>query len=1647
MEFPSQYPDSPAPASRALAGPSRIRHDSSRLARTSSLKPYARPQVPAAALPSSTSSSSSLIPSGIVRSASSKSTSTLTGKRGSTGNDEEEGRRGSGSSSGGGLFSNLRQAIFSKPLSWLQGGASRSDTSGLLKSSSSTSSLPSNEQREAASRLAAARQHHHYAATDPEAHNTTLPTSPRSKLAATPEQFNARMATQRPWQARSAGDLVRSAGRSPSPASVSMTSVSFRPRVAGAAAEGSATPVRGSLFGTPSSLTPGYRRAGSVRREGSVGPSPSIISASQSHNPSHHSYGFGSERRYTQLHSTGSIYGAMTPSKTTPTAAAVSSHYRLPSRSPLARPGQRSSMYATSEVGASPLAAGGSSRPASMYGGSLLGIGARQSVAGSVAGSNASLTPRRKQWSSLKLGPQRMEASEGEELMREYASMRARQQGMHAAGGEEPSSSRAASVLADDIVDEVMRPPKRDAAAMSVDLEEEDAMSSIGGGHKRQKRFVWDADMGFVSRDEQRARRQPPKPVPQNEAERILNVLESMRTPLGDARKDASARSSMTVSSLLPFHHLYHSQADLALFSFWQPSRHMAAIPVPLPVAERSSRAKDFPATKTVAPYSRSIRQNRLTHSLSTAGEADEGMRARLRRSAPAAAFSNKSKSTTRAKKRREEDEMSETSDRQADAESVSMKEEEEGESEEEKDEEEEEEEEEIVEPPRRRSGRTAAKAKTDNVATPDVSGRTLRSTNRVDQGKAVETPTSKAMSKARPRFAVNGSSAAPREQTGPSVEDATKKATKLQEDGRATSSFVGSDLKSASSKSQFSIRSDTQPSDTGAGRGRSSLRQGVEKTSRTHGKSGRISAWDMDDDDDEADDLPGSEDLSKIKLPPTMFPKGFSFGGPASSTAAATTSTKGQSTLSSSAEKAPSASQPQNDKSMEAKEKNGAPFSFQKPQEKKEPEPTESAPSQTGQSLLSRLGGFAPPEASAPPQKDPPPSFSFNAPSTSDKKEATAPLFSTSVSASKPTESNSSPFTFAPAKPGPTTTTASKGSDFFKPPSASESNIASPAPESTPDKSDGPVPNFFASSLAKSSTTTSDSAKSEAPKLPSSNGSASASFSFGAAPKGGEEKKVDSPFSFGAPASTSSTAAAPGPKASTPFSFGQATSSNSTAPTPAFSGFGATTTTSNKRSAEDDTDNVEESSAAKRTATPFGGGGGFSFGQPSPAQDNNAKPGLSSPFTFGPPATDKDKPAASAASAPSAPASTPAFSFGQPAKPAETGDAAKKPMTPAFSFGASAPSQTNSAENSSKEASPAPGASESSNFFSKPPQQQQEQQQQQNAPKPFSFGQPASNSTPQSGPFSSSGFGASKPSAAPASGGFSFGAPASSAAPATSAPAASTAAASPFSFGAANSSTSSNPFGGAATNSSQPQVPSFGAGSDNKAGGSGASSGFSFGQQNAASSSSGTSGPPPTNGSAPSFGVSSPASPFAFGAKTGGFGAAPTTATPNTSQPSTPGFAFGANDGSRPGTPSSAAPQSGFSFGAQPQQQGASGGFNFSMQPSNSSSGGPQGGFGGSGGPSSPSPFVFGQQPGQPQQSLQQQQQQPGGGMSGGFSFGSGGANTPLAPQTPPPASPAGGALFNLGAPPSAGTNASGGGAGGNRPVRSMPKRGPRRG
>jgi hypothetical protein len=61
----------------------------------------------------------------------------------------------------------------------------------------------------------------------------------------------------------------------------------------------------------------------------------------------------------------------------------------------------------------------------------------------------------------------------------------------------------------------------------------------------RKKQMVWDPVLGFVSQEEVERKAEESRPVPKNEAERILNVLEGLRDPLGDSR--TSRRVSITL--------------------------------------------------------------------------------------------------------------------------------------------------------------------------------------------------------------------------------------------------------------------------------------------------------------------------------------------------------------------------------------------------------------------------------------------------------------------------------------------------------------------------------------------------------------------------------------------------------------------------------------------------------------------------------------------------------------------------------------------------------------------------------------------------------------------------------------------------------------------------------------------------------------------------------------------------------------------------------------------------------------------------------------------------------------------------------------------------------------------------------------------
>ena len=131
---------------------------------------------------------------------------------------------------------------------------------------------------------------------------------------------------------------------------------------------------------------------------------------------------------------------------------------------------------------------------------------------------------------------------------------------------------------------------KRDVPTVDVTIDDQTTYMPSA----RKRRMLWDPEMGFVDTEDMAAHR-PPPPPPQNEAERILRALESMRTPLGDARRERLMRSRSV------------------------PSWHSKSIPVPLPTPEREGilAPPRSPAFHSISPHTRSLsRSQRLRRSL-----------------------------------------------------------------------------------------------------------------------------------------------------------------------------------------------------------------------------------------------------------------------------------------------------------------------------------------------------------------------------------------------------------------------------------------------------------------------------------------------------------------------------------------------------------------------------------------------------------------------------------------------------------------------------------------------------------------------------------------------------------------------------------------------------------------------------------------------------------------------------------------------------------------------------------------------------------------------------------------------------------------------------------------------------------------------
>lgn len=1480
--------------SRQLTGPSR-RKSESRAQRLSLGKPYAR---------------SSLGPSGIQGFDSPSSTHTVTPNRQTSKRfgtaatspsiirTPQQNANTPSNNKKGGLLSGLRQAIFSRPLSWLQSGAAQSDS--LPTSRSSNSIGTEAEKGVAAQRNAQSLSRSNTFATHEFGVNSSRPSAfvapPPSTPSRSPYLGNTVGLPSRsnqlglPGNGSAIQDTPKSANahRSPSPARSSASAIirsHGRQRL-------SVEPSNASRYGVAGSAsllgTPGYRRSGSQRGDGSVA---SGGSASQAHSSASFAYGFGSERRLGGLTTSASLYGGAGSASHSPLAS--TSYNRLPSRSPFAIQQRRSlgGSAAASEMGslhgrASPGVRQSRQglittpvRPVSMFGGEFHG-----SRAGSVANSRASSrgnTPKRREWSSLKLAPPTVRRSEGEELMQEYLAMR------DAATNNDMRSIVHPALNETRIVEDDFNAMSRTTtqngslkrgASMSIDG---DSMMSDANPRKRQ--MVWDAELGFVSRQEQIAAR-PPKPIANNEAERLLNALEGMRTPLGDARRDSSARSS-----------------------------HQAInIPLAVPSSDSSRRSGAGDYVKAVSPYARAMRKQKMQRADQPASV---GLRSRLRKEV--------AKASSDAMSVGSEDQDGENSEEEESEES-----------------EEEEEEEEIEEPPRRRqAGKNAPqKAQTaqKHAEAPvqmEEEPRTLRS------GKVISSQVSppkkagqaspqkeKVAPMSRARFSVSNSSAANKQRAERQNPFSSPQAAK-------TPAALADTTKAAlPSRDKFSIKMDDGGSSTDSSENRrtSSLRQGAEKTSRSHTRSGRIG---IDDDDEDAmEDSPSAEELSKIKLPTNLFPQGFSFSSAPSNTSSTTSS----------------------------------------PQVKPLTEQPTSAGGETankaeGSSLLSRMGGFAAPETSqAAPSfslsSPSPPTFSLSSPKGEVQTSAaplSKPAFSFQPAISSPLAGGSG----ASSQPTSGSASPAPSSNFFTAPSAEEKKKKEQS-SAAPAAAEGqkPIPNFFASSLAKSSTPAPEAPKTpafsfgtpastadttnEAPKPAFSFGkpaestpaTSTPSFSFGnnanqASPAPASSTTSTAPtFSFGAPAASKPAetpkAAFSGfeaPKASAPsgsfagFGTSSSASATSNAPTPSFS-FGTPSATSSedakKKRGQDDEKEAEEPQA-KRSFAGFGAPaaspapaasasspGTFTFGAPASGSNEDKK---SAPFTFGAPASGSNEEKKSAP-----------FTFGAPSQPSSN------ETKPALSFGGSSqPSSTPVANNSTAGFGGFGSAASSATQSAKPA---------------FSFGAPASNNT---APSTSTG-------------------------------------SSPFTFGAKTD-----------TNASQPanNAPAGGTFTFGQTGNTGSTS---FGQQSST-----------PFGSQDNSRQQSPA-PFTFGA-------------PSAQQNGTSNAGFG-------GFGQQAAPSSGpttsFNFGAAAQSnpaqsQNSAGGFSFSMPMSNATSNAPS--FGGgnqmngaTGTPGTPPAFVFGA-PNTGNQSGPATPTTPGG--AGGFNFG---ASTPAASGM------GGGSLFNIGAPSS---------------------------
>jgi len=904
-------------------------------------------------------------------------------------------------------------------------------------------------------------------------------------------------------------------------------------------------------------------------------------------------------------------------------------------------------------------------------------------------------TPRAK-WGTLDLGPR----------MTPSLSSHSRPQEIPSAAGISSSTNSTTSILG-----------KRGEPVEDGQIEEESTFVPSA----RKRRMVWDPEMGFVDTEDLASRR-PPPPPPQNEAERILRALESMRTPLGDARRDKLIRSQSL------------------------PSWHSTSIPIPLPMPQREGVLLEFrkPAFRTISPHTRSLhrsqrlRRSQAAHQPTMRSKLQESIRSSDTLFQPSAAVHLDDDSTY----------------------------------------------DEPEEPMRRPKRQTQLNQKKSRA-------------------KLVRTATKKIGIPARDTDAYSEPDNGHR---------AEHKATPMSD------AHLISDAEPKipmAKRNKFEVQKNE-----GSRSSRSVLRQGSAKTTRRHApSSGRITAF---DEEEEEEPMPSSEELSKIKLPSSMFPSDFRF-----------------------------------DKKMGTK--------------------NECPSEKSGDDLHSFSHKDEKGAMTTTPAKEPAPgSVRFDLNSTTSKKHVEPSLFFSSAPSSASdnnslsTTKNSGPIPDFFGTSRKDTTQTSRSASQLRVASAfsTKPHLASDAKEDGGMKkrerdneeppSKKPMPSANQGDLDAKSSFSFEQPVGKKDEKPA--------FSFGQS----TEKKDEKPaFSFGQPAEKKDEKPT--------FSFGQPAEKKDDKP--AFS-FGQPAEKKNEKPAflfGQPTEKKDEKPpfsfgqpAEKKDDKPA-----FSFGQPTEKKDEKPAFSFGQPtekkddkpaFSFGQPAEKKDeKPAFSFGTSADTGSSKPAFSFGtspsnvggksfgQPvdsqtsASAFSFGSAPNSGATtqnpPAFSFGASTPafsigkddkSSTNSAPSSAPLFSF--GASTAAAPAPVPPSAP--------AASPLTFGQPSATSTPPvsfgSSASSVPSFGANSASMAPTTS-FSFGAPAAAPAPTTS-----------FSFGSAP------PSGAFQFGAGAPAAPA------SNGGGIAPTTSFSFG---AAAQPGPTAAPSFTFGSG---GTNSPASgspaPFTFG-------------------------------------------------------------------------------------------------------------------------------------------------------------------------------------